>query len=145
MTSLTWGLVCFIGFLVSGTRGTSPQFGSHNLQIHTIRPLNPRASTQVPPRVYQQFEDTRSIEQTSDEVQSAESFEEARLGAYTVRGFQQQQQQQQAARPSATTYLMQEREGSDSRGWYPTLFYTQANEFRIRVLTKDRYPCSDGA
>lgn len=83
-------------------------------QIRAIRPLNPRAYAQVPPRVYQHVEDIRSIEQTSDEVQSAESFQEARLGEYTVLGFQQQQP---GARAGATTHLTQE-SGRPDRGWY---------------------------
>ncbi|XP_026209453.1 matrilin-3 isoform X4 [Anabas testudineus] len=102
MTSLPRGLLCFVGFLLSGARGTSPQFRSQNLQI---RPLHPRASPQVPPGLYQDFEDIRSVEQASDEAQSAESFQEALL-------FHQQQQQQQqgqhGTRPGDSSLLMQE-------------------------------------
>lgn len=85
-------------------------------QIHTVRPLNPRAYTQVPPGVYQHFEDIRSTEQTSDEAQSAESFQEARLGDFTVLGFQQKQRQ--GPRAGATTHLTQG-SGRPDRGWYP--------------------------
>lgn len=118
MTSLPRGLLCFVGFLLSGARGTSPQFRSQNLQI---RPLHPRASPQVPPGLYQDFEDIRSVEQASDEAQSAESFQEALL-------FHQQQQQQQqgqhGTRPGDSSHLMQESGRRHSRGWYPARSYT---------------------
>ncbi len=113
MTSSLWGLLCFIGVLASGTLGTSPQFGSHNRQIHSIRPLIPRGSPQVPPRANQRFEDIKSIEQTSDEVPSSETFQEVQLGDYTVRGFQQQQ----GGAPGANNYLAQERRRGDDGGW----------------------------
>ncbi|XP_073321858.1 uncharacterized protein [Pagrus major] len=110
MPSSTWGLLCFIGILASGTLGTSPQFGSLNRKIHSISPLIPRVSPQVPPRVYHRFENIKSIEQTSDEVPSAESFQEVQLGVHTPRGFQQQQ----GARPGANNHLRQEARRADS-------------------------------
>ncbi|XP_059209233.1 matrilin-3-like isoform X2 [Centropristis striata] len=110
MTSLMWGLLCFIGILSSETLGTSPKLGSRNRQIHSISPLISRGSSQVPPRVHQRFEDIRSIEQSSDEAPSAESFQEVRLGVSAARGFQQQQ----GARPAASNDLAQERRTADS-------------------------------
>ncbi|XP_023250519.1 matrilin-3-like isoform X3 [Seriola lalandi dorsalis] len=103
MTSLTWGLLCFIGILASGTLGIFPQPRSQHRQSHSVRPLNSRVSPQVPSRVRQHFE-IKSIEQTSDEVASAESFQEVQLGDYSTRGFQQQQ----SVRPGANNYLTQE-------------------------------------
>uniref|UniRef100_A0A3B4V871 Matrilin 3b n=1 Tax=Seriola dumerili TaxID=41447 RepID=A0A3B4V871_SERDU len=104
MTSLTWGLLCFIGILASGTLGIFPQPRSQHRQSHSVRPLNSRVSPQVPSRVRQHFE-IKSTEQTSDEVASAESFQEVQLGDYSNRGFQQQQQ---SVRPGANNYLTQE-------------------------------------
>lgn len=78
-------------------------------QTHTVRP----------PGVYQHFEDVASTEQTSDEVQSAESFQEVRVGDYTVLGFQQQQ----GPRAGASTHQAQESRRPD-RGWYPAYSYT---------------------
>lgn len=112
MTSSVWGLLGFIGILVSGTLGTFPQFGSHDRQIHSIRPLS--ASPQVPPRVNQRFGDIKSIEQTSDEEPSSESFQEVQLGDYGVRGFQQPQQ---GARPGASSYQNQGRRRTEDGGW----------------------------
>lgn len=113
MTSLTWGLLCFIGILAPGTLGTFPQFGSRNRQIHSISPLIPRVSSQVPPRVYQSFEDIKSIEHTSDEVPSAETFQEVQLGGDTSQGYQQQQ----GAQPGANNNLVQDRRIAGNRGW----------------------------
>ncbi|XP_049453013.1 matrilin-3-like isoform X3 [Epinephelus fuscoguttatus] len=111
MTSLTWGLLCFIGILAPGTLGTFPQFGSRNRQIHSISPLIPRVSSQVPPRVYQSFEDIKSIEHTSDEVPSAETFQEVQLGGDTSQGYQQQQ----GAQPGANNNLVQDRRIAGNR------------------------------
>nr|XP_033497983.1 matrilin-3-like isoform X2 [Epinephelus lanceolatus] len=111
MTSLTWGLLCFIGILAPGTLGTFPQLGSRNRQIHSISPLSPRVSSQVPPRVYQSFEDIKSIEHTSDEVPSAETFQEVQLGGDTSRGYQQQQ----GAQPGANNNLVQDRRIAGNR------------------------------
>ncbi|XP_019110268.1 matrilin-3 isoform X5 [Larimichthys crocea] len=108
MTSSVWALLCFIGILASGALGAR-EFGSDNRKIHSIRPSIPRLSPQVPPRVYERFEDIKSIEQTSDEAPSAETFQEVQLGGYTPRGFQQQ-----GARPGANNYLTQERRRGDS-------------------------------
>ncbi|XP_028421862.1 matrilin-3-like isoform X2 [Perca flavescens] len=91
MTSLMWGLLCVSGILASATRGTFPQFGSRNRQIHSISPSIPRVSPHGPPRVSQRFEDIKSIEQTSDEL-SAETFQEVQRGGSTARAFQQLQQ-----------------------------------------------------
>ncbi|XP_038585216.1 matrilin-2-like isoform X22 [Micropterus salmoides] len=119
MTSSVWGLLGFIGILVSGTLGTFPQFGSHDRQIHSIRPLS--ASPQVPPRVNQRFGDIKSIEQTSDEEPSSESFQEVQLGDYGVRGFQQPQQ---GARPGASSYQNQgRRRTEDGAGGTNSRFY----------------------
>lgn len=112
MTSSVWALLCFIGILASGALGAR-EFGSDNRKIHSIRPSIPRLSPQVPPRVYERFEDIKSIEQTSDEAPSAETFQEVQLGGYTPRGFQQQ-----GARPGANNYLTQERRRGDSGGWF---------------------------
>lgn len=113
MTSSTWALLCFIGILASGTLGTSPQFGSHNRQIHSIRPVIPRVSPQVSPRANRRFEGVKSIEQTSDEEPSSETFQEVQLGDYTARGFQQQE----GAGPGANNYLKQERRRAEDGGW----------------------------
>ncbi|XP_069016562.1 matrilin-3-like [Embiotoca jacksoni] len=86
MTSLTWRLVCFIGILSSGSLGTLPQPRSLHRQI---RPLIPRVSPQVPPRLHERHEDIRSIEQTSDEVPNAEMFQEVKRGDKTIRDFKQ--------------------------------------------------------
>lgn len=112
MTSSVWGLLWVVGILASGTLGIFPQFGSHNRNIHSISPLIPRVSPQVPPRVYQHSGEIKSIEQTSDEVPSAESFQEDRLGGSSPRGFQQQQQQR-----GAHGHLTQEEPTSDRGGW----------------------------
>nr|XP_046269736.1 matrilin-3-like isoform X2 [Scatophagus argus] len=106
MTPSAWGLLCLICILASGTLGTFPQLGSHSRKIHSISPLIPRVSSQVPPRVYQRFGDIATIEQTSDEEPRAETVEAVQLGVYAPRGFQQQQ--------GANNYLTQERRGSDS-------------------------------
>ncbi|XP_045919197.1 matrilin-3-like isoform X11 [Micropterus dolomieu] len=119
MTSSVWGLLGFIGILVSGTLGAFPQFGSHDRQIHSIRPLS--VSPQVPPRVNQRFGDIKSIEQTSDEEPSSESFQEVQLGDYGVRGFQQPQQ---GARPGASSYQNQgRRRTEDGAGGTNSRFY----------------------
>ncbi|XP_071327394.1 matrilin-3-like isoform X6 [Trachinotus anak] len=102
MTSLTWGLVCFIGVLASGTLGTVPQPRSQHRQSHSVRPLISRVSPQIAPGPRQRFE-IKSTEQTPDGVPSAESFQEVQLGDYT-RGFQQQQ----SVRPGASNHLPQE-------------------------------------
>ncbi|KAM9341233.1 uncharacterized protein ABDE67_014907 [Symphorus nematophorus] len=118
-SSSVWGLLlCFTGILAPGALGAFPQFGSHDRKIHSISPLIPRVSPQVPPRVNQRLEDIKSIEQTSDEAPSAESFQEVQLGGYTARGFQQQQrgQQQQRARAGVNNYLTQDRRRTDSGG-----------------------------
>ncbi|XP_030298869.1 matrilin-3-like isoform X3 [Sparus aurata] len=116
MPSSTWGLLCFIGILASGTLGTFPQFGSRNRKIHSISPLVPRVSPQVPPRAYRRLEKIKSKEQTSDGVSSAESFQEVQLGVHTSRGFQPQQQQQpqQGARPGAINHLRPDARRADS-------------------------------
>ncbi|XP_042357107.1 matrilin-3-like [Plectropomus leopardus] len=111
MTSLTWGLLCFIGILAPGTLGTFPQFGSRNRQIHSISPLIPRVSSQVPPRVHQRFEDIKSIEENSDEEPSAETFQEVRLSGTMAKGFQQRQQ---GARPDGKNHLAQDRRIADN-------------------------------
>lgn len=116
MPSSTWGLLCFIGILASGTLGTFPQFGSRNRKIHSISPLVPRVSPQVPPRAYRRLEKIKSKEQTSDGVSSAESFQEVQLGVHTSRGFQPQQQQQQGARPGAINHLRPDARRADSGG-----------------------------
>uniref|UniRef100_A0A8P4GQA0 Matrilin 3b n=1 Tax=Dicentrarchus labrax TaxID=13489 RepID=A0A8P4GQA0_DICLA len=109
MTPSVWGLLCLTGILASGTLGSLPQSGSRNRKIHSISPLIPRVSPQIPPRVHQRFEDIKSIEQTSDEPPSAETFQEMQLGGSTSRGFQQQ-----AARAGANNYLTQETRTTDS-------------------------------
>ncbi|XP_070776782.1 matrilin-3-like [Enoplosus armatus] len=109
MTSSVWGLLCFIGILAPATLGASSHFGSRNRQIHSIRPSVPRVSPQVPPGFSQRFEDITSIEQTSDELPSSETFQEGQLGDYTVRGVQQQQQH--GARAGANNDLKQGRTG----------------------------------
>ncbi|XP_032355923.1 matrilin-3 isoform X6 [Etheostoma spectabile] len=91
MTSLIWGLLCVSGILTSGTRGTFPQFGSRNRQIHSISPSIPRVSPHGPPRVSQRFEDFISIEKNTNDVPSADTFQEVQLGGSTTRGFQRQQ------------------------------------------------------
>lgn len=119
MPSSTWGLLCFIGILASGTLGTFPQFGSRNRKIHSISPLIQRVSPQVPPRAYRRFENIKSKEQTSDGVLSAESFQEVQLGVHTPRGFQPQQQQprqQQGARRGANNQLRPDERRVDSGG-----------------------------
>ncbi|XP_039993298.1 matrilin-3-like [Xiphias gladius] len=110
MTPLMWDLVCFVGILASGTLGTVPQLRPQQRQIRSVGPVIPRVSPQVPPRAYQRPEDARSVEQASDEVQSAESFQEVQLRDYAARGFQQQQR----ARPGANNYLTQERRRVDT-------------------------------
>ncbi|XP_034713313.1 matrilin-3-like isoform X8 [Etheostoma cragini] len=91
MTSLMWGLLCVSGILASGTRGTFPQFGSRNRQIHSISPSIPRVIRHGPPRVSQSSEDIISIEKNTNDVPSADAFQEVQLGGSTTRGFQQQQ------------------------------------------------------
>ncbi|XP_039642651.1 matrilin-3b isoform X3 [Perca fluviatilis] len=110
MTSLMWGLLCVSGILASAARGTFPQFGSRNRQIHSISPSIPRVSPHGPPRVSQRFEDIKSIEQTSDEL-SAETFGEVQRGGSTARAFQQQQ----GARTGANN-LEQERRADNGAG-----------------------------
>ncbi|XP_047197563.1 matrilin-2 isoform X9 [Hippoglossus stenolepis] len=102
MTSLMWGLICFIGSLASGALGVFPQLRAQHRQIHSGSPLIPRASPQVHARVSQWFEDIKSAEQISDEALSAESD-------YTDRGFQQQQ----SVRPGVSSLQAQERWRSD--------------------------------
>ncbi|XP_040917358.1 matrilin-3-like isoform X3 [Toxotes jaculatrix] len=97
MTPSMRGLLCFIGVLASGILGSSVS------QVHSAGRVSPR----VHPRT---SKDIRSIEQTSDEVRSAESFQEVQLGEYTVRDFQRQQ----SGRPGANNHLTQERRRPDS-------------------------------
>lgn len=111
MASSLWGLVCLIGALASGTLGISPH--TQQRQPDSGGPLTPRVSPQIPPRLYQRFEDVRSIEHTSDEVPSAESFQDFHLDDFSVRGFQQQQ----SARPGANNHLT-ERRRADRGGGY---------------------------
>ncbi|XP_035530412.1 matrilin-3-like [Morone saxatilis] len=103
MTPSVWGLLCLTGILASGTLGNLPQSGSRNRKIHSISPLIPRVSPQIPSSVHQRSEDIKSIEQTSDEPPSAETFQEVQLGGSAPRGFQQQ-----GARTGANNYLTQE-------------------------------------
>ncbi|XP_042243694.1 matrilin-3-like isoform X11 [Thunnus maccoyii] len=109
MIPLMWGLMCFIGIQASGTLGISPQFGSR--QIHSISPSITRESSQVSPRVYQRFANIKSIELSSDEVPSAESFQDVQLGGYTDRGFQQR-----GSRTGTNNYLTQDRRTTDHGG-----------------------------
>ncbi|XP_070835077.1 matrilin-3-like isoform X5 [Chaetodon trifascialis] len=96
MTPLVRALLCFIGILAPGALGTSSQFGSYSRKIHSS-PFVPRVSPQVPPRVYQRFEDATPIEQTSDDVPMADTLQEVQQGDYTPRGAPQQQGVQQGA------------------------------------------------
>ncbi|XP_075964646.1 uncharacterized protein LOC142968589 [Anarhichas minor] len=89
MNSVTWGLLGLIGILAAGTLATSPQLGSRNRQIHSIRPEIPRVSSQIAPRVRQRFEEIKSIEQSSDEAPSAGTFKEVQPGGSTARGSRQ--------------------------------------------------------
>ncbi|XP_031732703.1 matrilin-3-like [Anarrhichthys ocellatus] len=89
MNSVTWGLLGLIGILVAGTLATSPQLGSRNRQIHSIRPVIPRVSSQIAPRVRQRFEEIKFIEQSSDEAPSAGTFKEVQPGGSTTRGSRQ--------------------------------------------------------
>nr|XP_020497262.1 matrilin-3 [Labrus bergylta] len=89
MTPALWELLCCLSLLSSGTLSQSDR------QIHTISPFIPRVSPQVPPRVHQRLRDVKSLEQTSDEEPSAETFQELQLA-------------DQAA-PGDRSYLTQER------------------------------------
>ncbi|GAA6230870.1 matrilin-3-like isoform X1 [Lates japonicus] len=112
MASSLWGLVCLIGAVASGTLGISPQPRTQQRQPDSGGPLTPRVSPQVPPRLYQRFEDARSIEHTSDEVPSAESFQDFQMDDYSVRSFQQQQ----SARPGANSHLTERRRADSGAG-----------------------------
>ncbi|XP_076605426.1 uncharacterized protein LOC143332062 isoform X6 [Chaetodon auriga] len=104
MTSPVRALLCFIGILAPGALGTSSQSGSYSRKIHSS-PFVPRVSPQIPPRVYQRFEDVTPIEQTSDDVPRADTFQEVQQGDYTPRGAPQRQGVQQGA----NNHLTQER------------------------------------
>ncbi|XP_028251837.1 matrilin-3-like [Parambassis ranga] len=92
MTSVLLGLVCVLCLLVRGSIGTFPRSDG---------PLIPRVSPHVPPRVY---EIDGSIELTSDEVPSAETFQDIQLDDYTVGDFPQRR----GARAGANNYLAQQ-------------------------------------
>lgn len=109
MTSVMWGLVFFFGVLAPGTLGIVPHARSQRRQIHSAGLLNPRASPKVKPVLYERFEDIRSTEQVSDELPTAETFQEVQLGGYGVRGFQQ---------AGANNYLSQEGQRAGSGGWF---------------------------
>ncbi|KAF7657558.1 hypothetical protein LDENG_00025350 [Lucifuga dentata] len=93
MTSLTWGLVYYLGILTSGTLGTSPR------RIHQITSPFTRGS----PPVAQSIED-RSMEQSSDEVLTADgTFQELHPEDYANRDFQLREQ------PAGNNYQAQRR------------------------------------
>ncbi|XP_067336989.1 matrilin-3-like isoform X5 [Channa argus] len=77
MALLIPGLLCFYSFLALGTQGANDV---HSQNRHIIT-LSPRL---VSPKVNQDYDDTRSIEQTSDEVQSAESFHRGQMGDWST-------------------------------------------------------------
>ncbi|XP_068194370.1 matrilin-2-like isoform X2 [Antennarius striatus] len=100
------GVLCFIGILVSGSLGTFAPFGTDSRKIHSISPLIPRTSSQVPPRIHQRHENIRSITRTSDEEQGgAPTFQELQMRNYAPRDFQRQ---------SANNHLTQESRRPDS-------------------------------
>ncbi|XP_058471860.1 matrilin-3-like isoform X1 [Solea solea] len=104
MTSLMLGLFCCIGILTSGTFS---QIRSRGPSV--MSPVVQRVSPQVTARLYQHFEDGKSVEQTSDEVPSAEIFQQLpRSDDYSAQGVQQQQLH------IATNIQAQDRRRSDS-------------------------------
>ncbi|KAG7510643.1 matrilin-2-like isoform X1 [Solea senegalensis] len=104
MTSLMLGLFCCIGILTSGTFS---QIRSRGPSV--MSPVVQRVSPQVTARLYQHFEDVKSVEQTSDEVPSAEIFQQLpRSDHYSAQGVQQQQLH------IATNVQAQDRRRSDS-------------------------------
>lgn len=111
MSSLIWGLTCFVGLLAAGTLGSPSQFGSRRQQIHSISPLIPRVSPQVSPRLHERVGEIKSIEQTSEEVSSSEGLQEIQLGVANVRTIQQQ-----GARSVSNPQLTQERGTSGPAG-----------------------------
>ncbi|XP_075304118.1 uncharacterized protein LOC142366185 [Odontesthes bonariensis] len=112
MTSPICEVIVFIGILAASSRGTLAQSRSQQRQIHSAGPL---LSPRVPPRAYERTDDFGSIEQTSVETQSAESFQEAQQGDYSF-------EQRHGARADANNYLthkerkdMRKASGTDSR------------------------------
>ncbi|KAM9708141.1 uncharacterized protein ACNS7B_000560 isoform 2-T2 [Menidia menidia] len=75
MVPPTWELVLFIGLLGAGARG----------QVHAEGPLLP---PRVPARVYERADDFGSIEQTSVEAHSAESFKDHQQDDYSLERLQ---------------------------------------------------------
>ncbi|XP_060918255.1 matrilin-2-like isoform X3 [Labrus mixtus] len=80
MSPALWELLCCLSLLSSGTLSQSDR------QIHSISPFIPRVSPQVPPRVNQRLRDVKSLEQTSDEEPSAETFQELQLADHAAPG-----------------------------------------------------------
>ncbi|XP_008305169.1 matrilin-3-like [Stegastes partitus] len=101
MASLIWGLVCLAGILASGSVGTLAQPRSQHRQMLSVSPPVSRVSSQFHPRIRERFDDITSIEQTSDEVPSAETFRDVQLDDYTVQDFQQRR----GVRAGATNHL----------------------------------------
>ncbi|XP_054861991.1 matrilin-3 isoform X3 [Amphiprion ocellaris] len=123
MASLMWVVVCLAAILSSGPVGTLAQPRSQRWQILSDGPPVSRRSPQVHPRSRERFEDIASIEQTSDEVPSAETFQDFQLDDYTVPDFQQRR----GVRAGADNHLPPEGRragagGTDSRfhGYQPS-------------------------
>ncbi|XP_072220918.1 uncharacterized protein [Leuresthes tenuis] len=112
MASPICEVIVFIGILAASSRGTLAQSRSQQRQIHSAGPL---LSPRVAPRAYERTDDFGSIEQTSVETQSAESFQEVQQDDYSF-------EQRQGARAGANNYLthegrkgLSEADGTESR------------------------------
>ncbi|XP_029899933.1 matrilin-3b isoform X2 [Myripristis murdjan] len=100
MTSSVWGVFLCVAVLASGSQGTLPRFGSAD------SPLDP---PRVSPRVYQSFQDVKTLEQSFVEVSPTdETLQEVHPGDYTLRGLQQ------SGRPDVSNHLTQSRGRTDS-------------------------------
>lgn len=105
--------MCFIGIQVLGSLAVPPQGGSRHPQIHSISPSVSRGgSPRISTRGYQRLGNVKSIELTSDELPSAEHFQDAQLIEYSDRDLQQK-----GGRTGGTNnYLTQDRRGVVSGG-----------------------------
>uniref|UniRef100_A0A8C5CL77 Matrilin-3 n=1 Tax=Gadus morhua TaxID=8049 RepID=A0A8C5CL77_GADMO len=89
MNLLIGGLVCWIGMLATRTQGTYQRYGAYQSHRPADRFLNP-GRPHVPPRVYQSFQNVKTIDPRFKEAfPNGQSFQTILPREYTVKGFQQ--------------------------------------------------------